>query len=43
MFLFVVMGVEKGNRPCADLRYWREDNCGASTFISAAIESKLRI
>ena len=30
-------------RPCADLIYWKEDNFGASTFISAAIESKLRV
>ena len=33
----------KGHQPGADLRYWREDNFGASTFIYAAIESKLRI
>ena len=38
-----VKGVWNRNRPCADLIYWKEDNFGASTFISAAIESKLRV
>ena len=32
------MGVLKGNRSWADLRYYNKDNVGASTFISAAIE-----
>ena len=31
------------NHPCAELIYWKEDSFDASTFISAAIESKLRV
>ena len=34
------MGVLKVDYTCAEVRYWREDNFGASSFISAALESK---
>ena len=37
------MGVLKEDHTCAEVRYLREDNFGASSFISAAIERNLRI
>ena len=43
MCIFCGYGGLKGNRHCADVIYQRKDNLGASTFISAAVESKLRI
>ena len=43
MVFCVVMGVLKGDSTCAEVRYGKEDNSGVRSFISAAIESTLRI